>query len=156
MAKEKATISATLGHEYEDLEEREDFLANNADSVEKMEFIKRFNSDELMKKKDLFALQSARASDIEEEIKDFREQKKAELKPIKEEISSLLKEIKQKGSMVNEKVYKFVDREARMTAFYDKRVILFLLVRQHVTNSLAMYTHLIVTSRLCSLLSHSF
>ena len=79
MAKEKATISATLGHEYEDLEEREDFLANNADSVEKMEFIKRFNSDELMKKKDLFALQSARASDIEEEIKDFREQKKAEL-----------------------------------------------------------------------------
>ena len=82
MAKEKATISATLGHEYEDLEEREDFLANNADSVEKMEFIKRFNSDELMKKKDLFALQSARASDIEEEIKDFREQKKAELKPI--------------------------------------------------------------------------
>lgn len=47
MAKEKATISATLGHEYEDLEEREDFLANNADSVEKMEFIKRFNSDEL-------------------------------------------------------------------------------------------------------------
>ena len=95
MAKEKATISATLGHEYEDLDEREDFLANNADSVEKMEFIKRFNSDELMKKKDLFALQSARASDIEEEIK-------------------------QKGSMVNEKVYKFVDREAKMTAFYDK------------------------------------
>lgn len=157
MAKEKATISATLGHEYEDLEEREDFLANNADSVEKMEFIKRFNSDELMKKKDLFALQSARASDIEEEIKDFREQKKAELKPIKEEISSLLKEIKQKGSMVNEKVYKFVDREAKMTAFYmTRRVILFLPVRQHVTNSLAMYTHLIVTSRLCSLLSHSF
>lgn len=58
MAKEKATIAATLGHEYEDLEEREDFLANNADSVEKMEFVKRFNSDELMKKKDLFALQS--------------------------------------------------------------------------------------------------
>ena len=113
MAKEKATIAATLGHEYEDLEEREDFLANNADSVEKMEFVKRFNSDELMKKKDLFALQSARASDIEEEIKDFREQKKAELKPIKEEISSLLKEIKQK-------VYKFVDRVAKMTAFYDK------------------------------------
>lgn len=50
MAKEKATIAATLGHEYEDLEEREDFLANNADSVEKMEFIKRFNSDELMKR----------------------------------------------------------------------------------------------------------
>ena len=97
---EKATIAATLGHEYEDLEEREDFLANNADSVEKMEFVKRFNSDELMKKKDLFALQSARASDIEEEIKDFREQKKAELKPIKEEISSLLKEIKQKASML--------------------------------------------------------
>ena len=119
MAKEKATISATLGHEYEDLEEREDFLANNADSVEKMEVVKRFNSDELMKKKDLLALQSARASDIEEEIKDFREQKKAELKPIKEEIS-LLKEIKQKGSMVNENVYKSVDREARMTAFYDK------------------------------------
>ena len=120
MAKEKATIAATLGHEYEDLEEREDVLANNADSVEKMEFVKRFNSDELMKKKDLFALQSARASDIEEEIKDFREQKKAELKPIKEEFSSLLKEIKQKGSMVNEKVYKFVDRDSKMTAFYDK------------------------------------
>lgn len=152
MAKEKATIAATLGHEYEDLEEREDFLANNADSVEKMEFIKRFNSDELMKKKDLFALQSARASDIEEEIKDFREQKKAELKPIKEEISSLLKEIKQKGSMVNEKVYKFVDREAKMTAFMTRRAILFLPVRQHVTNSRRICIQLSVTSRLCSLL----
>ena len=95
MAKEKSTIAATLGHEYEDLEEREDFLANNADSVEKMEFIKRFNSDELMKKQNLLALNSARASDIDEEIK-------------------------QKGSMVNENVYKFVDREAKMTAFYDK------------------------------------
>lgn len=120
MAKEKATIAATLGHEYEDLEEREDFLANNADSVEKMEFVKRFNSDELMKKKDLFALQSARASDIEEEIKISVSRKRQSLKPIKEEISSLLKEIKQKGSMVNEKVYKFVDRDSKMTAFYDK------------------------------------
>lgn len=156
MAKEKTNISATLGHEYEDLEEREDFLANNADSIEKMEFIKRFNSDELMKKKDLFALQSARASDIEEEIKDFREQKKAELKPIKEEISSLLKEIKQKGSMVNEKVYKFVDRDSKMTASLTRRAISFLPVRQHVTNSLRICIQLSVTSRLCSLLSHSF
>ena len=68
MAKEKATIAATLGHEYEDLEEREDFLANNADSVEKMEFVKRFNSDELMKKKDLHAHRRIQSSSLFLEI----------------------------------------------------------------------------------------
>ena len=48
------------------------------------------------------------------------EQKKEELESIEEEIASLLGDLKQNGIMVKGRVYKFVDREAKMTAFYDK------------------------------------
>lgn len=119
MANKKANVVMQLGQDYEDLEERKQFLADNADGIEEMTFTKGFDSDTLMKKKDKYVVAAAKVSDIEQEIKDFREQKKAELKPYKEECATLLNEIKQKGSLVTEKVFKFVDRDTRMTGFYS-------------------------------------
>lgn len=58
--------------------------------------------------------------------------------------------------MVNEKVYKFVDREAKMTAFYDKEGNLVSSRPATRDELLAMYTQLTVISRLCSLLSLCF
>lgn len=116
----EAAVALSLGQDIEDLEERKNYLSDNADDVEEMSFTKRFDSETLMKKKDKYVAAASKVSDIEEQIKDFREEKKAELKPYKEECAKLLQEIKQKGSQVTERVYKFVDREARMTAWYDK------------------------------------
>lgn len=119
MANKKANVVMQLGQDIEDLDERKRFLADNADGIEEMTFTKGFDSDTLMKKKDKYVIAAAKVSDIEQEIKDFREQKKAELKPYKEECSTLLNEIKQKGSIVTEKVFKFVDRDTKMTGFYS-------------------------------------
>lgn len=119
MASKKHSLDMQLGQEYENLDERKEFLANNADGIEEMTYTKSFDSDTLMRKKDKYVVAAARVHDIEEEVKNFRELKKAELKPYKEECATLLSEIKQKGSLVTEKVFKFVDREARMTGFYN-------------------------------------
>lgn len=124
MANKKANVVMQLGQDIEDLEERKEFLANNADDIEEMTFTKGFDSDTLMKKKDRYVVAAAKVSDIEEEVKNFREQKKEELKPYKEECKVLLNEIKQKGSLVTEKVFKFVDRDTRMTAYYSSEGIL--------------------------------
>lgn len=117
--KKKSALDARLGHDIEDLEERKEFLVNNADGIEEMTYTKTFDSDTLMKKKDRYVAAASKVSDIEQQVKDFREMKKAELKPYKEECATLLNEIKQKGSLVTEKVFKFVDRNARMTGFYN-------------------------------------
>lgn len=119
MAGKKQRMDSMLGQEYEDLEKRKEFLANNADDVVEMTYTKSFDSDTLMKKKDKYVAAASKVSDIEEQIKDFREQKKTELKPYKEECAKLLNEIKQKGSIVTEKVYVIVDRNIRMTGFYN-------------------------------------
>lgn len=124
MANKKANVVMQLGQDIEDLEERKEFLANNADDIEEMTFTKSFDSDTLMKKKDKYVAAAAKVADIEEEVKNFREQKKEELKPYKEECKVLLNEIKQKGSIVTEKVFKFVDRDSRMTGFYSSEGIL--------------------------------
>lgn len=114
-----AKIPLSYGKEYDNPEERKNFLADNADDIEEMCYTKRFDSDTLLKKKDKYIFATSKVSDIEEQIKEFRDEKKAELKPYKEEATKLLSEIKQKGCTVTEKCFKFVDRDTRMVGYYN-------------------------------------
>lgn len=58
-------MDSMLGQEYEDLEKRKEFLANNADDVVEMTYTKSFDSDTLMKKKDKYVAAASKVSDIE-------------------------------------------------------------------------------------------
>lgn len=76
------------GKEYKTDEERIAFLEDNADSVENKEYFKRFTPQELKEKKD-------RKIDVDVEVADLDEEKKAKLKEYKDKIDPLAKEGKQ-------------------------------------------------------------
>lgn len=117
-------MQKTLGQDIKSLEERKQFLLDNADKVVEMDYHKSFDGDELAQKKTDFAEKSIRIAALEEEIKNFKEEINKELKPLREETNGLLKDIKAKGRLVTEKVYQFLDEEERMVCFYNDQGVL--------------------------------
>jgi hypothetical protein len=108
-----------LGQDIKDLEERKNFLIDNADAVVEIDYHKSFESDELAQKEREFAKKSIRVANLEEEISKFKEKINEELKPLREETKTLLSDIKSKGRLVHEKCYQILDEEERMVGIYN-------------------------------------
>lgn len=117
-------MERVLGQDIKDMEQRKQFLLDNCDKVEEMEYHKGFESDELQQKERDFAKKSIQIANLEDEIKDFKDKIGEELKPLREETKTLMKDIQRKGRMVKEKCYKFLDEEERMVGFYNEEGIL--------------------------------
>lgn len=117
-------MQKVLGQDIQDLEERKNFLNDNADAVVEMDYHKSFESDELAQKEREFAQKHVRISILEEKIQDFKDEVNQELKPLKEEANALREDIKTKGRTVHEKVYQILDEEERMVGFYNAEGIL--------------------------------
>ncbi len=117
-------MQKTLGQDIQDLEARKQFLLDNADKVVEMDYHKSFDSEELAQKKTDYAEKSIKIADLEEKIKDFKDQVNVELKPLREEATGLLKDIKAKGQLVHEKVYQFLDEDDKMVGFYNAEGVL--------------------------------
>lgn len=117
-------INKLLGQDIADLKEREIFLIDNADSVVEMDYHKRFEADELARKKTELSDTCIRINDLEEDVKDYRAKVNLELKPLKEIRQQLLSDIKSKGKMVREKCYCFIEQEDKMACFYNAEGIL--------------------------------
>lgn len=113
-----------LGQDIKDLQERKNFLIDNADDVVEMDYHKPFESDELAQKKTEFAEKHIRIAVLEEQIKDFKDKINLELKPLRDEVNALRDDLKSKGRDVHEKVYKFFDEEDRMVGFYNAEGVL--------------------------------
>ena len=62
-------MQRVLGQDIKDPEQRKQFLSDNADKVEKIDYHKSFESEELAQKKTDFANKSIRIAALEEEIK---------------------------------------------------------------------------------------
>lgn len=112
-------INKVLGQEIADLEERKQYLLDNADSVVEMDYHKPFDAEELAQKKTELSDTCIRINDLEEDIKAYREQVNEELKPLKTQRQGLLEDIKAKGRMVKEKCYLFIEQEDKMACFYN-------------------------------------
>lgn len=117
-------MQRVLGQDIQDLEERKNFLNDNADAVVEMDYHKSFDSDELAQKERDFAQKHVRISILEEKIQNFKDEVNQELKPLKEEANALREDIKTKGRTVHEKVYQILDEEERMVGFYNAEGIL--------------------------------
>lgn len=117
-------MEKVLGQNIKDLEERKQFLLDNADEVVEMDYSKAFDADELAKKKTELAEKSIRINDLNEAVKDYKAEVNLELKPLKEEVKELLGDIKAKSRVVSEKCYKFVDENERMACFYNAEGVL--------------------------------
>lgn len=107
-------MQKVLGQDIKDLDERKQFLLDNADEVVEMDYSKAFDADELAKKKTELAEKSIKINDLNEAVKDYKAEVNLELKPLKEDVKELLGDIKAKSRVVSEKCYKFVDENERM------------------------------------------
>ena len=115
----KKQLDEVLGHEYETLAERMDFLKSNCDTVEDLSYMKRFTPEQITTMKNTLATTSIEINDIEVEKKEAMKAYKDSLKPLIDGKKELLKNIKQKAELVNEICYKFVDQELRLTGYYN-------------------------------------
>lgn len=117
-------MQKVLGQDIKDLEERRQFLLDNADKVVEMDYHKSYTADELATMKTEFAEKHIRIATLEEKIKDFKDEINIELKPLKEEVTTLRENLKAKGQVVTEKCFQFLDEEDKMVAFYNSEGLL--------------------------------
>lgn len=108
-----------LGKDFQQGEERRQFLADNADAVEKKEYMRHFTPEELLKKKEGLSETCISINDIEEELKEIKKEYSEKLKPLVERKKRVLGELKKKAELVEEDCYKFIDAEAREVGFYN-------------------------------------
>lgn len=108
-----------LGKDFQQGEERRQFLADNADAVEKKEYMRHFTPEELLKKKEGLSETCIYINDIEEELKEIKKEYAEKLKPLVERKKRVLGELKKKAELVEEDCYKFIDVEAREVGFYN-------------------------------------
>ena len=109
-----------LGKDISQGSKRIEFLETNCDAVEEKGYMKPFTPEQLVEMKDTLASTTIEISDIEDEKKDVMAEFNEKLKPFKEEQKELLVSIKNKAKFVNEKCFKFIDRETRMVGFYNE------------------------------------
>ena len=109
-----------LGQEYPQGQAIEQYLRDNADKVEKKDYMRQFTPEELMQMKDELSTTAIEINNIEESKKEAVAEFKRQLDPLNEEKKRLLTGIKNKAESVNEEVFKFVNPTTKEVGFYNK------------------------------------
>jgi hypothetical protein len=108
-----------LGQEFSSGMARRSFLNDNADSVEKKGYMKKFSDEDLIEFKNDLSETDIQINDIEEEKKEVVNVFKLKLKPLQSQRHKLLKDLKHKAEFVTEECYKFIDTDTRMVEYYN-------------------------------------
>jgi hypothetical protein len=108
-----------LGKEYSDKNHRESFLKDNCEKVEIKGYMKPFSPEQLQGHKESLAEVSMKIEETEDEKKASAKHFKEVLKPLVEQRRKMISNIRQKACYVSETCYKFIDREARETGYYN-------------------------------------
>lgn len=109
-----------LGKDIPQGEQRRQFLADNADKVEKKEYMRHFTPEELLRKKEELSETCISINDIEEELKEIKAEYSEKLKPLIKEKKQALEDLKKKAELVEEDCYKFIDEETREVGYYNE------------------------------------
>ena len=112
-------LDKELGKEYP-LEQREQFLSDNSDDVEKVSDSKAFSPEELAKQREDLTDAAIKLADIEEQKKEANAHFKELMKPLEQKKAVAIKNLKDKAMVVEEDCYKFFDEETKMVGFYNK------------------------------------
>lgn len=112
-------LEKELGKEYP-LEQREQFLSDNSDHVEKVSYSKVFSPEELAKQREDLTDAAIKLADIEEQKKEANAHFKELMKPLEQKKAVAIKNLKDKAMVVEEDCYKFFDEETKMIGFYNK------------------------------------
>lgn len=108
-----------LGKDFTPGMARKSFLNDNADSVEKKGYMRKFTEDDIVDFKNELSETDILINDIEEEKKEVVNVFKLKLKPMQSKRQKLLRDLKHKAEFVTEECYKFVDMETRTTNYYN-------------------------------------
>lgn len=101
-------------------EKRAQMLADNADSIEEIGYMKQFTEEEILSMKDDLAEVSIDINEIEIEKKEVAAEFKHRLEPLTDQKKLILTKIKEKAEFVKEECYKFPDQENSMVTYYNK------------------------------------
>lgn len=110
-----------LGLEYEDLAEREQYIKDNADSIENMGYSKPIPSDQIEKLKETLADASIKKLEQEELKKAAVQMYNEEIKGYKLTIKDAADKLKSKSTYVKEPCYKLIEHQetGRILFFTD-------------------------------------
>lgn len=112
-------MGKSIGKDIQSPIERRRFLEDNADAVEEKGYMKAYTPEELQGHKESLANTMIAISALEDELAGIRAEYKGKLKPLQEKKQQMVANIKAKAEYVTENCYKFVDRDARMTEYYN-------------------------------------
>ena len=110
----------TIGKDIANPIQREQFIKDNADGVENKGYMKAYTPEQLQGHKEKLANVSIEIAEIEAELKEVQAEYKGRLKPLKEARANMVSNIKAKAEYVHEPCYRFTDRDAKMTEYYNR------------------------------------
>lgn len=113
-----------LGLEYENLAEREQFIKDNADSIENIGYSKPIPSEQIEKLKETLADASIKKLEQEEAKKAAVQMYNDEIKGYKLTIKDAADKLKSKSTYVNEPCYRIIDEQTRQVGYYNKEGML--------------------------------
>lgn len=109
----------TIGKEYTNKAERIAFLKDNCDNMVEKSYSKAFKPEELQQYKEELVQVCDRIDAIEEEKKSVVKEYKLQLDPLQSKRKAMIGNIRSKAKLVTEDCFQFIDRDARMTEFYN-------------------------------------
>lgn len=100
--------------------ERAEMLDAQADEVVEENYLRPYDNAELQARRQEYVNLSLEMAEIKGEEDDFKAEIRERKAPVQKAMDKVLGNIKQGGEYVKGKLYKLVDRDERVTCFYDE------------------------------------
>lgn len=100
------------------VEQREQILRDNCDQIVEKSYTRKFKQAEINDRRAELANVSIQVQELDDELAQVKATIKGKIKPLLERRAKILGELKSGGEYVTSDVYKFVDVEEGVTAFY--------------------------------------
>lgn len=113
-----------IGQDIENLQEREQFIKDNADSIEDIGYSKPLKSEVIDKLKEELTDATIKKADVEQEKKAADAMYNSSLKELKQKIGEYAEKLKSKSEYVREGCYKLVDEAEKIVGYYNKEGML--------------------------------
>jgi hypothetical protein len=112
-------MERNLGKEYTNKVQREAFLKDNCEKAEEKGYMKPFTPEQLQGHKESLAELSINIEEMEDEKKASAKHFKVVLDPLFVQRRLMVSNIRRKAEYVREVCYKFIDRDAKETGYYN-------------------------------------
>lgn len=124
-------LEKVLGQEYTDKEDRYNFLRDNCDCIEELDYTKELSKDRREELKETLVDKNVQLRDVKADKRSadeiYKEQDKGyknQIKHLESENEDIAKTLKEKAEFVSEDCFKFIDEETRTVGYYDHEGVL--------------------------------